>query len=90
MLRLMVSSIHRKTRLLGAIFDRLEIDVEQAARLRGGAALAAASRTCLGCKSGDACERWLDQPNPNEGPPPFCPNSAFLAEACVRQASWPH
>jgi hypothetical protein len=88
-----VKSIQRKARLLGAMLDRLGIDPERAARVRSGAALTAASRTCLGCTETEACETWLAEPVPDEPqssiPPAFCPNKEFLARACVRRATWP-
>jgi Family of unknown function (DUF6455) len=82
--------IENQARLMGAMMARLGVDPVDASQVRGGTALAAAWRRCLGCRRGTDCGAWLKTPAPaNQQAPPFCPNADFLAESSVRPASWP-
>jgi hypothetical protein len=86
----LLSRIENKARLLGAMMARVGVDPLDASRARGGAALAAAWRRCLACPQGKDCAAWLAAPPATAAEPPvFCPNASFLAENCVRPASWP-
>jgi Family of unknown function (DUF6455) len=86
----LLNRIQDKVRQMAAMQERVGVDPADAARIRGGAALAAAWRRCLACRNGKDCATWLKAPaSANQQPPPFCPNAAFLAEASARPASWP-
>lgn len=86
----LLSRIQQRARCMADMMARLHIDPVDASRVRSGAGLAAAWRRCLACGSGKDCAAWLDNaPQANGEAPPFCPNSGFLSETCVRPASWP-
>src|SRR5262245_47897231 len=75
---------------MAAMMERVDADPVDGSRVRGGAALSAAWRSCLACGNGEACAAWLKAPAAaNQQPPPFCPNATFLAESRARPASWP-
>jgi len=66
----------RQAHLMGAMMERLDVDLEGAATEAGGVRLEAAARSCLACRDSEACRRWLEA---NDGSAPaFCPNAAFF------------
>jgi hypothetical protein len=67
----------RQAHLMGAMMERLEVDVDAAGLEASGALLQRASRSCLMCKDSDECERWFE--SGAEGEPDFCPNARFFA-----------
>ena len=86
----LLSRIENKAHLMGAMMALAGVDPVDASRARGGAALAAAWRRCLACPRGEECAAWLAASSATAAEPPaFCPNASFLAENCVRPASWP-
>ena len=68
----------RQTNLMGAMMQRLDVDVVGAAADASGTRLGTAGRKCLACRDSDACQRWLD--GNSEGYPDFCPNASFFAQ----------
>lgn len=68
----------RQSQLMGAMMDRLEVDIEGAATEAAGARLEAAARSCLMCQDSGECQRWLE--GNGETAPDFCPNTAFFAD----------
>lgn len=87
----LLSRVQERARRIADVMARLHADPTDASRVRGGAGLAAAWRACLSCGSGKDCAAWLEgAPQANVEAPPFCPNAGFLAETCVRPASWPN
>src|SRR5687768_6541554 len=90
MLAHLLDRIQNKARLMGAVLERLRIDPVDAARIRGGSAVAAAWRKCLACRHAKECATWLEPPaSISPQAPRFCPNVAFFTESSVRPASWP-
>jgi Family of unknown function (DUF6455) len=86
----LLNRIQDKARLMGAMMERHGVDPVEASRIRAGTALAAAWRRCLACPKGEQCAAWLeDSSATGSQAPSFCPNASFLAEGCVRTASWP-
>jgi Family of unknown function (DUF6455) len=85
----LLNRIQNKARLMGAMMARVGVDPVEAARIRGGTALAAAGRRCMACQNGEDCAAWLESAPSHAEPPAFCPNAAVFAEARVRPASWP-
>ena len=70
----------RRAHLMGAMMERLDVNIEAAGLEALGSRLENATRACLFCNAGDACERWL-QDAENEYAatgPGFCPNRAFF------------
>lgn len=87
----LLNRIQERAGRMGDLMARLHVDPPDASRIRGGAGLAAAWRACLACGKGKNCAARLDgAPQANVEAPPFCPNAGFLAETCVRPASWPN
>jgi len=87
MMKRLIARVERKAACFGTMMQRLGIDPSAAARIRRGAALAAASRTCLGCANGTECQEWLCDPAHRlSGAPPFCPNADLFAELHMHQA----
>jgi hypothetical protein len=86
----LVSRIETKARLMAAMMARVGVNPVDASRAAGGVATAAAWRRCLACRSGEQCAAWLAGSSATAAEPPaFCANASFLAENCVRPASWP-
>ena len=67
----------RQSHLMGAMMERLEVDIEGAATEAAGTRLEAAARSCLMCRDSGKCQPWLE--GNGEAAPDFCPNTAFFA-----------
>jgi len=68
----------RQSHLMGAMMERMDVDLEAAGTEASGARLERAARSCLMCQDSDACEHWLEG-NAETGPD-FCPNRQFFAD----------
>ena len=75
--------VERQARRLHEMMERLDVDPGAMARLRQGDAYAEARKRCLFCGTSDKCLRWLDDPEPANRKPDFCPNLSVF-EACKR------
>jgi Family of unknown function (DUF6455) len=67
----------RQTHLMGAMMERLGVDIEAAGMQAGGGSLANAARACVVCRSSDECKRWLEADG-DAGEPNFCPSRRFF------------
>ncbi|MFZ2103697.1 MAG: DUF6455 family protein [Oricola sp.] len=71
----------QQTHLMGAMMERLGVDIEAAGMQAAGGSLANAARSCVLCQSSEECARWL-KGDPAAGDaegPEFCPNRLFFA-----------
>ena len=82
----MARRVERRARRMQEIIRRLDVDAPALARLRQGDAYAEAFNSCLACGTSDKCLRWLDQAQPTNQRPSFCPNLS-LFESLKRDRS---
>lgn len=69
--------------LMDLVMERTGVDPAVAVRTAGGAALAEARDTCLGCASHRECRNWLEGGGDLAALAGFCPNVGFF-RACAR------
>lgn len=67
----------RQSGLMGAMMQRLDLDIAGVAGDGSGMALESAIRSCLACRNSDECKHWLESGSGSE--PDFCPNASFFA-----------
>jgi Family of unknown function (DUF6455) len=79
--KLLVRRVERRARRMHDLMDRVGVDSAVLVRVKGGDAYLEARRRCLFCGTSDKCLRWLDQTQPTDVRPAFCPNLS-LFEAC--------
>jgi hypothetical protein len=80
----MYRRVERRASRMHEVMERLDVDAVALARLRRGNVYAEARALCLTCGTSDLCLRWLDNPEPPQRRPEFCPNLSWF-EACKRQ-----
>jgi Family of unknown function (DUF6455) len=73
-------AIDNRMALMGAMCDRLGIDLVRAAGTGRGQLLTRAIRTCLGCQATAACAGWLEAGGTDAERARFCPNATLLEE----------
>ncbi len=64
--------------LFDSMAKEVQIDLDQAARREGGAAIERARARCADCQAVRDCEDWLDTATGLPLPPDFCPNAPFF------------
>ena len=67
----------RQSGLMGAMMQRMDVDMAGVAADGSGMSLEGASRSWLACKHGNECQHWLESDSGSE--PDFCPNASFFA-----------
>lgn len=70
--------VWRQFELMDLVMERMEVDPLVAARKCGGAAMAGARNTCLGCSFQRECRDWLERGSDVVGVAEFCSNARFF------------
>lgn len=69
--------MERQSGLMGAMMQRMDLDMAGVAADGSGISLEAAIRSCLACGNSDECKHWLESGSDTQ--PNFCPNASFFA-----------
>lgn len=70
--------MERQSKLMGAMMERYDVDMTEAAMEASGTRFGSAARTCMVCGESDACQRWME--SGSKGEPGFCPNIRFFEQ----------
>lgn len=78
--------VWRQFALMDLMMARIGVDQLAVARKYGGAALANAHKTCLGCPFHRRCRGWLEEEGDVAELTGFCPNAGFFRKGRDRKA----
>ncbi|MCW5752265.1 MAG: hypothetical protein KIT81_14075 [Alphaproteobacteria bacterium] len=68
----MIEKLNRRATLFGRMLERLEVDVDQAARSQ---AFGLSARTCIFCPNATDCAEWFAEGAHGNAYRQFCPNA---------------